>query len=70
LLQVRTELCYPTKIKIHRTINWPLYCTDTKIGVSHKMGKYRSKLLENGILRGIFEPKKDAVTEDWRNYIM
>jgi hypothetical protein len=34
------------------------------------MGKYRSKLLENGILRGIFEPKKDAVTEDWRNYIM
>lgn len=70
LLQVHTELCYPTKVKIHRTLNWPLYCTSTKLGLSHKMGKYRLKLLENGILRGIFEPKRDEVTEGWWNCIM
>jgi len=34
------------------------------------MGKYRLKLLENGILRGIFEPKRDEVTEGWWNCIM
>jgi hypothetical protein len=70
LLQTRTDLCYPTKIKIHRTVNWPLYCTGIKLGLSHKVGKHRLKLLENGILRGIFEPTRDEVTEGWKNCIM
>jgi hypothetical protein len=47
-----------------------LYCTGIKLGLSHKVGKYGLKLLENGILRGIFEPKRDEVTEGWRNCIM
>jgi len=34
------------------------------------VGKHRLKLFENGVLRGIFEPKRDEVKEGWRNCIL
>jgi hypothetical protein len=29
-------------------------------------GKHRLRVFGNGVLTGIFEPKRDEVTEDWR----
>jgi hypothetical protein len=32
--------------------------------------EHRLRVFENGVLRRIFEPKRDEVTGGWKNYIM
>ena len=54
------------KIKIYRTIIFPvvLYGCETW---SHTLREeHRMRLCEHGVLRGIFGPKRDEKTMDWR----
>jgi hypothetical protein len=45
-----------TKIKIYRTITWSLTLWE----------EHRLRVFENRVLRGIFGPKRDEVTGEWR----
>jgi hypothetical protein len=40
-----------------------------KVGLSAK-GNNRLRVFENGVLRGIFGPKRDEFTEMWRSTII
>ena len=54
------------KIEIYRTIILPvvLYGCETWSLILRE--KRRLRVFENTVLRGIFEPKRDEVTEEWR----
>jgi hypothetical protein len=58
------------KIKIHRTIILPVVygCKTWSLTLREKPGL---RVFENRVLRRIFEPKRDEVTEEWKkNSIM
>jgi len=63
VLQVATK---NTKIKIYRTIILPVndYGCETWLLTLREERKFR--MFENRVLRGIFGPKKDEVTGEWR----
>jgi len=53
------------KIKLHRAVILPvLYGFGTWSVILRK--KLRLRMFENGVLRVIFEPKRDEVTREWR----
>jgi hypothetical protein len=55
-----------TKIKIHRTVILPvvLYgCENLSLTLREE---HRLRVFENTVLRGIFGPKRDEVTGEWR----
>jgi hypothetical protein len=37
------------------------------MSLTHLKEEHRQRALENRVLRGILEPKRDEVTGDWRN---
>jgi len=55
------------KIKIYRTIIFPVELYGSETWSLTLREKQRLKVFENGVLlRNRFEPKKDEVTEEWR----
>ena len=58
------------KIKIHRYIILPVVvCGCEKWSLTFRE-ESRLKVFEIWVLKSIFSPKSDDVTEEWRNYIM
>jgi hypothetical protein len=55
-----------TNIKIYRTLILPvvLYGCETRSLTLRE--EYRLRVFENSVLRGIFGPKRDEVTGEWR----
>jgi hypothetical protein len=59
-------LCRNGKVKIHKTIILPvvLYGCETWSLILRE--EHRVRVFENRMLRGIFGPKRDEVTREWR----
>jgi hypothetical protein len=55
-----------TKIKIHRTIILPVLLYGCKTWSLTLREEHRLMVFENMVLRRIFGPKRDEVTEEWR----
>ena len=53
------------KIKIHRTIILPVVYECETWSLTFREER-RLRVFENRVLRGIFGPKRDEVTEEWR----
>jgi len=53
------------KIKIYRTIILPVLCGCETWSLTLREER-RLRVLENRLLRRIFQPKRDEVTRDWR----
>jgi len=58
------------KIKIYRTIILLIVLYGCETWSLKLREEHRLMLLENRVLRGIFGPKRDEVTWEWRNNIM
>jgi hypothetical protein len=58
------------KIKIYRTIIFPLVFYGCEAWSLTLRDERRLKLFENRVLRGIFGPKRDEVTGNGENYTM
>ena len=43
-----------------------LFCMGVKLGLLHCGRKRRLRLFDNRVLRGIFGPRRDGVTGEWR----
>jgi len=54
------------KIKIYRTIILPFILYGCETWSLTKREKHRIRVFENMVLRGIFGPKGDEVTGEWR----
>jgi hypothetical protein len=54
------------KMKIYRTIILPVVFYGCETWSPKKSGKQRLRRFENSVLRGLFGPKGDEVTEEWR----
>jgi len=54
------------KIKIHRTIILPVVLYGCKTWSLTLREERRLRVFENRVLRRIFGPKRDGVTEEWR----
>jgi hypothetical protein len=54
------------KIKMHRTIIYPVVLYGCEIWSLTLREKRRLRAYENGVLRGLFRPKKDEVAGEWR----
>jgi len=54
------------KIKIYRTIIFPVDLYGSETWSLTLRVKQRLKVSENGVLRNRFEPKKDEIMEEWR----
>jgi len=59
-------LCKNIKIKIYRTINLPVVLYGCEAWSLALREESRLRLLENRVLRRIFESKRDEVTGVWR----
>jgi len=57
-------VCYP-KIKIYRTIVLPVDFYGCETWSLTLREKHRLRVFENRVLRRIFGPKRDEVTEGW-----
>jgi len=53
------------KIKVYRTTVLPVVLMGVKLGCS-QWEERSLRMLENRVLRGIFRPKRNEVTEEWR----
>jgi hypothetical protein len=40
------------------------------MGLTLDVIEHRLRVVENKVLKGIFDPKRDEVTRGWRQYIM
>ena len=58
------------KIRIFRTIILPVVLYGCETWSLTLRDEHRLKVLENRVLRRIFEPKRDEVTGSGENYIM
>jgi len=58
------------KIKIYRTIILPIVLYGCETWSLTLMEERRLRVFENRVLRRVFRPKRDAVTGEWKNYIM
>jgi len=58
------------KIKIYRTIIFPLVLYGFETWSLTLREERRLRVFESRVLRRIFGPKRDEVTGEWRNYIM
>jgi polynucleotide 5'-kinase involved in rRNA processing len=56
-----SSLSKNAKLEIYRTIILPVVCMGVKLGRSRSL-----RVFENKMLRRIFGPKRDEVTEEWR----
>jgi len=54
------------KIKVYRTIIFPVDLYGNETWSLTLSDKQRLTVFENGVLKNRFEPKKDEVTEEWR----
>ena len=54
------------KIKIHRTIIFPVVLYGCETWSQTLQGEHRLRVFENRVLRRIFGPEKDGVTGEWR----
>ena len=54
------------KIKIYRTVIFPVVLYGSGTWSLTLKEEHRLKVFEKGVLRNTFEPKKDKVTEEWR----
>ena len=54
------------KIKIYRTIILPVVLYGCETWSLKLREEHRLRLFENRVLRRIFGPKRDGVTEEWR----
>jgi hypothetical protein len=54
------------KIKMHRTIIYPVVWYGCKTWSLTLREEHRVRANENGVLRGLFRPKKDEVAGKWR----
>jgi hypothetical protein len=55
-----------TKIKIYRTIILPIVLYGCETWSLTLREEHRLRVFENRVLRGIFGPKRDEVTGEWR----
>jgi hypothetical protein len=61
-----TLLSKNTKIKIYRTVILPVVLYGCETWSVTLREEHRLRVLENRVLRGIFGPKRDEVTGEWR----
>jgi len=54
------------KIKIYRTIIWPVVLYECETWSLTLREKRKLRVIENKVLRRIFGPRRDEVTGDWR----
>jgi len=54
------------KIKIYRTIIWPVVLCGCEIWSLTLREERRLRVFENRVLRRVFGPKRDEVTREWR----
>ena len=54
------------KIKIYRTIMLPVVLYGCESWLLTLRDERRLRVLENRVLRRVFEPKRDEVTGEWR----
>jgi hypothetical protein len=54
------------EVKIHRTIILPVVLYGCETWSLTLREKHRLRVFENRVLRGIFGPKRDEVTGEWR----
>jgi hypothetical protein len=54
------------KIKLYKTIILPVFLYGCETWSLTLKEEHRLRVFENGVLRRIFGPKRDDVTEDWR----
>jgi hypothetical protein len=54
------------KVKIYKTIILPIVFYGCETWSLTLREEHRLKVFENRVLRGIFGPKRDEVTGDWR----
>jgi hypothetical protein len=59
-------LCKNTKIKIYRSIILLVVLYGCETWSLTLREEHRLRVLENRVLRGIFGPKRDEVTGEWR----
>jgi sorting nexin-29 len=59
-------LCKNVKIKIHKTIILPVVLYGCETWSLTLREEHRLRVFENRVLRRIFGPKRDEVTEGWR----
>jgi len=73
LVVIRTEflssslLSKKLKIKIYRTIILPVVLYECETWSLTLREERRLSVFENKVLRGVFGPKRDEVTGEWRN---
>jgi hypothetical protein len=65
-LQSSSLLSKNSKIKINRTIILPVVLYGCETWSLTLMEEHRLRVLENRVLRRIFEPKRDEVTVEWK----
>jgi hypothetical protein len=56
-----------SKVKIYQTIILPVALYGCETWSVTLREQHRLRVFENGFLRRIFGPKRDEVTEEWRN---
>jgi len=54
------------KIKIHRTVIFPVVFYGCETWLLTLRGERRLRVFENRVLRRIFGPRRDEVTGEWR----
>jgi len=54
------------KIKIYRTIILPVVLNGCETWSSTRREERKRRMIENMVLRGIFGPRRDEVTGQWR----
>jgi hypothetical protein len=57
-----------TKIKIYRTVILPVVLYGCETWSVTPREEHRLSVFENRVLRGIFGPKRDEVTGEWRRF--
>jgi hypothetical protein len=57
------------KVKIYKTIILPVVLYGCETWSVTLREEHRLRVFEDGVLRGIFGPKKDEVTGEWRKVV-
>jgi hypothetical protein len=65
-MPVHPSVSKNTKIKTYRTIILPVVLYGCKTWSLTLREEHRLRVFENRVLRGIFGPKRDGVTGEWR----
>ena len=64
------QVCYHKNIKIYRTLILPAVLYGCETWSLTLKEERRLRVFENRLLRGIFGPKRDGVTGEWRKLLI